>query len=253
LGRQSQAWQSSGLTKASALPKSRWASSPPGRLQCQQTHHPTGGVWRREREAGAGKLGGVILQALALRTVESTQVFRSASAFAGWRVKVGLGWSVCVGAGFLPVRRHAPATRGARRLPRRGTSSASRHAHATQHGAPYATALGDASFARSFDPRTSTATSNLRSQKLRKVAHHGNASPSQSRARARGKTAKGRPGWDAHGSQLGHRLPLEGGHCVIKRNGRGLRPPSCEDPKLGVVLVRRNAVAEVVVATPGLK
>jgi len=173
LGRQSQAWQSSGLTKASALPKSRWASSPPGRLQCQQTHHPTGGVRRREREAGAGKLGGVILQALALRTVESTQVFRSASAFAGWRVKVGLGWSVCVGAGFLPVRRHAPATRGARRLPRRGTSSASRHAHATQHGAPYATALGDASFARSFDPRTSTATSNLRSQKLRKVAHRG--------------------------------------------------------------------------------
>jgi len=135
--------------------------------------YPSGAVWRREREADAGKRGGAILNALALRTVESTQVFRNTSPFAGRRGNEGLGWSVCVGAGFLPVRRHAPATRGARRLPRRGTSSASRHAHATQHGAPYATALGDTSFARSFGPRTSTATSNLRSQKLRKVAHHG--------------------------------------------------------------------------------
>jgi hypothetical protein len=68
-------------------------------------------------------------------------------------------------------------------LPRRGTSSASRHAHATQHGATSHRAFGDTSFARSFGPYMSIATSTSRSSKGGvRVAREGSSPPLQSHA-----------------------------------------------------------------------
>jgi len=252
LGRQSQAWLSSGLSKASALPKSRWTSRPARRLQCQQNTHPSG---------SCGGVSGRPMQVAKGSDPPSTCVAHGGK-HPGLPEHVSLRGRACKSRPWLVrLRRCGAPPRPMTRTSDKGCSK----------GAEEGNVVSVAPCAR--NPARGAIRHRTRGRVLRSVlrpahvhrhiqltepkAPEGgaprNASPSQSRARARGKTAKGRPGWDAHGSQLGHRLPLEGGHRAIKRNGRGLRPPSCEDPKLGVVLVRRNAVAEVVVATPGLK
>jgi hypothetical protein len=89
-------------------------------------------------------------------TVEGIPVSGTTSLFAGRRSNGSLGRSVELDAGLLPLSRGAPMTADVRRAPRRGTSSAS----ATKHWQPPSMAkpssVGDASFARSFDPFTST-------------------------------------------------------------------------------------------------
>ena len=64
--------------------------------------------------------------------VEGTLIHRTPAAFAGCRKNVGLGRSVIVRNGSLPLRAGAPATAGVLWNARRGTSSACAQAHALE-------------------------------------------------------------------------------------------------------------------------
>jgi hypothetical protein len=78
---------------------------------------------RREREADAGN-------ALAVATVEGTQVLGMPAAFAGCRRNVGLGRSGAVCRGLVPRQLVAPMTKGALWENEEGNVVSVRKAHA---------------------------------------------------------------------------------------------------------------------------
>jgi hypothetical protein len=87
--------------------------------------------------------------------VEGIPAFGTASPFAGRRSNVGLGRSVMLDAGILPPSGSAPVTADVRRGTEEGNVVRLRHkAQATAFDG-YPSSVGDASFARSFDPFTS--------------------------------------------------------------------------------------------------
>jgi len=130
--------------------------------------------------------------------VKGIPALGTASLFAGRRSNEGLGRSVVLDAGFLPLSRGAPMTADVRRSPRRGTSSA----RATKREAAFdgkPSRVRDTSFARSFDPFTSSS---------RNIAGASSGGEAFARASRSGKSAQ------AGGTDTG---VFEDGRCAARR------------------------------------
>ena len=132
-------------------------------------------------------------------------------------------------------------TADVRRTPRRGTSSAC--ATKRMHGAPApsCSCSEDASFTRSFDPRTSILTKHRDASfgGGATVRHHGWANPCK-----REEPALGPGRADVARLAACHRFRKEGGVARTEKEGdRGLRP--CEDQELGSGCSHVVVVAEI--------
>jgi hypothetical protein len=243
------------VQKALALPKSHIHSfsSSGGRwdaCNAKKARHPSGAVWRREREAdaGAGREREAILlfgSPLVFATVEGTQVSERTAPFAGCRTNEDLGWSATSAressrstertsdngcsrvAEEGNVRQRAPCARNPARWGAIATAfwgrvlrSVLRPAHAHRH------------------------THFTGSKNLAKVARRGTHRP-PAILRKQGKTDDGATSTGR--ARLAARSPPSSGGSAWPgetEEGCGLRP--ARKMQLRVVLVRRNAVAEVV-------
>ena len=126
-------------------------------LQCPKKSTTLRGTCgRRERENRRTEIADLPPPSSFDVTVKGIPVFGTASLFAGRRSNEDLGRSVTLDAGLLPLSRGAPMTADVRRPPRRGTTSAGATKRRQPSSMEKPSSIGDASFARSFDPFTFT-------------------------------------------------------------------------------------------------